>query len=115
MKLRKKVLLNFVKVTATLTLLLSLLLRQESRTTEWGVLSGAGDGGEDPRWIGDRGSNMLTEKHEIIFLRNYAQGHEDAWGSNDKSPALEVVSGQFHAAARQLGRGADVLLMHHAL
>jgi hypothetical protein len=57
MKVRKKVVHNFVKVTAALT-------------TEWRVIPGEGDVGDDPRCIGDRDSNMLTEKHEMTFLRN---------------------------------------------
>jgi hypothetical protein len=50
------------------------------------------------------GCNMLTVRHEIIFLRNYAQDHEDASAVMIQScsfltSAREVVSGQYHAVA----------------
>jgi hypothetical protein len=84
MKVRKKVLLNFVKVTAALTLLLSLLLRKKMQEFDGSLEGQKGvpfQGKEmlvTTRDIGDRGSNVLTENHEILFLHNYAQGHEEA-------------------------------------
>jgi hypothetical protein len=58
MKVRKKVLLNFVKVTAALTLLLSLLLRKEMQEFDGSL--------EGQKGVPFQGKEMLVTTRDVL-------------------------------------------------